>query len=55
MAKTKARHIANLVEDDGDVKSVHPCLWDAPVAYPDDGKHYTWDEKTTNLVLVELT
>lgn len=20
------------------------CLWDAPVAYPDDGKVYTWDE-----------
>ena len=23
MAETKARHIANLVEDDGDVKSAH--------------------------------
>jgi len=20
------------------------CLWGAPVAYPDDGKQYTWDE-----------
>ena len=20
------------------------CLWDAPVAYPDDGLPYTWDE-----------
>ena len=20
------------------------CLWDAPVAYPDDGLSYTWDE-----------
>ena len=20
------------------------CLWDCPVAYPDDGKRYTWDE-----------
>lgn len=20
------------------------CLWQAPVAYPDDGKVYTWDE-----------
>lgn len=20
------------------------CLWTAPVAYPDDGKPYTWDE-----------
>ena len=23
------------------------CLWDAPVAYPDDGKRYNWDEATT--------
>ena len=23
------------------------CLWDAPVAYPTDGKRYTWDEATT--------
>jgi len=22
------------------------CLWDAPVAYPDDGKMYAWNEKT---------
>jgi hypothetical protein len=22
------------------------CLWAAPVAYPDDGKPYTWDEAT---------
>jgi hypothetical protein len=20
------------------------CLWDSPIAYPDDGKFYTWDE-----------
>ena len=26
------------------------CLWDAPVAYPDDGKQYTWDEATTNWI-----
>jgi hypothetical protein len=26
------------------------CLWDAPVAMPDDGKVYTWDEATTNWV-----
>ena len=26
------------------------CLWDAPVAYPDDGKPYTWDEATTNWI-----
>lgn len=24
------------------------CLWDAPVAYPDDGKKYTWNEETTS-------
>jgi len=23
------------------------CLWDAPVAYPEDGKRYTWDEAST--------
>jgi hypothetical protein len=29
------------------------CLWDAPVAYPDDGKRYSWDENT--LSWVEIT
>ncbi len=24
------------------------CQWEAPVAYPDDGKMYTWNEETTN-------
>ena len=24
------------------------CQWEAPVALPDDGKRYTWDEATTN-------
>ena len=24
------------------------CQWAAPVAYPDDGKTYYWDEETTN-------
>ena len=28
------------------------CMWNAPVAYPDDGKRYTWDEDTTNWVAV---
>ena len=28
------------------------CLWDPPVAYPDDGKIYKWDEQTTNWVEV---
>ena len=26
------------------------CQWEAPVAYPTDGKMYTWDEDTTNWV-----
>jgi hypothetical protein len=29
------------------------CLWDAPVAYPDDGKMYQWDEATTSWAVVE--
>lgn len=24
------------------------CLWEAPVAYPSDGKIYTWNETTTS-------
>lgn len=28
------------------------CLWDAPAAYPDDGKPYRWDEE--NQVWVEI-
>lgn len=28
------------------------CLWDAPVAYPTDGKIYSWDEDTTNWIEV---
>lgn len=26
------------------------CLWDAPVAMPQDGKFYRWDEDTVNWV-----
>jgi len=26
------------------------CVWEAPVAYPDDGKRYSWDEDITNWV-----
>ena len=26
------------------------CLWDPPVAMPDDGKSYYWDENTLNWV-----
>ena len=29
------------------------CLWESPVAYPDDGKFYDWDEDTTNWVEIE--
>lgn len=28
------------------------CLWDAPIAYPSDGKKYTWDEATVSWKLV---
>ena len=24
------------------------CIWEAPTAYPDDGKHYIWNEGTTS-------
>ena len=24
------------------------CQWEAPVAYPDDGKKYNWNEETTS-------
>lgn len=26
------------------------CQWEAPTAYPSDGKFYTWDEATTSWV-----
>ena len=28
------------------------CLWEAPVAYPDDGENYAWNEETTSWDLV---
>jgi len=28
------------------------CLWEAPVAYPDDGKEYEWNETTKQWDLV---
>jgi hypothetical protein len=28
------------------------CLWEAPVAYPNDGKMYIWNEQTTEWNLV---
>ena len=30
------------------------CLWEAPVAYPDDGLTYSWDEPTTSWVAIEV-
>ena len=29
------------------------CRWEAPVAEPDDGKKYKWDEDTTNWTEIE--
>ena len=34
------------------VLNADTCLWDAPVAYPDDGKQYTWDENTQQWIEV---
>ena len=28
------------------------CLWEAPVAYPDDGQQYSWNEETTSWDLI---
>ena len=30
------------------------CMWEAPVAYPDDDKRYQWDEDTTSWVEIEI-
>ncbi len=29
------------------------CNWESPVAYPDDGKKYNWNEETTSWDLLE--
>jgi hypothetical protein len=29
------------------------CIWEAPVAYPDDDNKYTWNESTTTWDIVE--
>jgi len=34
------------------VLNENTCQWDAPVAYPDDGQIYRWDEDTVNWVVV---
>ena len=28
------------------------CLWEAPVAYPGDGKNYSWNEESTSWDLI---
>jgi len=30
------------------------CQWEAPVAYPDDGKFYTWNEETISWEEISL-
>lgn len=34
------------------VLNENTCRWEAPTAYPDDGKRYDWDEDTTAWVEV---
>lgn len=29
------------------------CLWEAPIPYPQDGTHYSWDEQQQNWVIQE--
>jgi hypothetical protein len=29
------------------------CLWEAPIAYPTDGKRYTWNETNLNWEIIE--
>ena len=29
------------------------CRWEAPVAYPNDGEQYTWDEESLSWKLIE--
>ena len=31
------------------------CLWNAPVAYPEDDKMYRWNEETVNWIEVETS
>ena len=31
------------------------CNWEAPIAYPTDGKLYNWDELTKNWILIPAT
>jgi hypothetical protein len=38
---------------DGWVLNEESCRWEPPVQYPNDGKHYTWNQESLNWVLVE--
>jgi hypothetical protein len=31
------------------------CLWEPPVAYPNDGEHYTWNEETISWEITEVS
>ena len=56
MAETKARHIANLVEDDGDVKSAHLDNVDAlPTQTSHSGKFLTTDGSSASWGTVSVT
>ena len=35
--------------------NANTCLWESPVAYPDDGQLYTWNEETQQWDLVDGT
>jgi hypothetical protein len=35
------------------VLNENTCLWDSPVAYPNDGERYTWNELTLSWDLIE--
>lgn len=35
------------------VLNENTCLWESPVPYPNDGQRYSWDEETTNWVIVQ--
>ena len=35
--------------------NANTCLWEAPVAYPEDGQLYTWNEETQQWDLVDGT
>lgn len=40
-------------EYDSWVLNPNSCTWEAPVEYPNDGQHYTWDEENQQWDLTE--